>query len=155
MAVDCTAQGLADAAKCIECGVPTGMQFPVLIYLLCQMANNGIAPAFTQTGVSATSSSQIAHGLSSRPRLVEVVMVMKTAKAGCNIGDELNAEQLWNSTQANGFPSITWVAGTTNISISLGYVLASDSVTILGVNQPAGMDVTPGTDFDLTVRAWL
>lgn len=41
MAVACDAQSLVAAAQCIACGIPPGMQFPVLASLLCQIANNG------------------------------------------------------------------------------------------------------------------
>ena len=32
-------QALATAAQCLECGIPPGMQGPVIISLLCQIAN--------------------------------------------------------------------------------------------------------------------
>lgn len=39
MAVPCDSTSLIDAAKCIQC-IPQGMQFQVLVSLLCQIANN-------------------------------------------------------------------------------------------------------------------
>src|SRR6185295_7858778 len=39
MAVDCTPEALANAAKCFEC-LPRGAQLAVMNYLLCQIANN-------------------------------------------------------------------------------------------------------------------
>lgn len=37
----CDPQTLATQAACIECGIPPGMQMPVLIYLFCQILANG------------------------------------------------------------------------------------------------------------------
>lgn len=39
MAVPCDSASLIDLAKCIQC-IPQGMQFQVLVSLLCQIANN-------------------------------------------------------------------------------------------------------------------
>jgi len=40
MPIACDAQSLITAAQCINCNIPLGMQFPVLIALMCQIANN-------------------------------------------------------------------------------------------------------------------
>lgn len=42
MAQQCDAQSLVTQAACLDCGIPSGMQNPIIIYLLCQIA--GIAP---------------------------------------------------------------------------------------------------------------
>lgn len=41
----CDPATLVDAAKCIECGIPQGMQLPVLIYLAAQIAGTSTDPA--------------------------------------------------------------------------------------------------------------
>lgn len=38
----CDSNSLVASATCYDCGIPTGMQQPVIIYLLCQIA--GVAP---------------------------------------------------------------------------------------------------------------
>ncbi|MDB6108314.1 MAG: hypothetical protein JWR69_64 [Pedosphaera sp.] len=35
----CDAQSLVDGARCLECGIPPGMQWPVLVNLFCRWAN--------------------------------------------------------------------------------------------------------------------
>lgn len=37
----CDPQTLINNSSCIACNIPTGMQVPVLIYLLCQIQSGG------------------------------------------------------------------------------------------------------------------
>lgn len=41
MAIACDTNSLLDSAKCYNNCIPQGMQMAVLIYLMCQIANNG------------------------------------------------------------------------------------------------------------------
>ena len=45
MAATCDPQTLAQQGQCLNCGVPTGMQWPVVISLLCQIAGMNCDPA--------------------------------------------------------------------------------------------------------------
>jgi hypothetical protein len=75
MAIACDSTSLVANASCYECQIPQGMQMAVLIYLMCQIANNGTgggagatfgnyggaAPNFTPpsgTGVAIDTSTQ-------------------------------------------------------------------------------------------------
>ncbi len=81
--LNCSPQALADAAACIDCGIPPGMQMPVLISLLCQIANasggggggsgtvtsfsaGNLAPLFTTAVATATTTPALSFTLSTQ-----------------------------------------------------------------------------------------
>ena len=62
MATPCDSASLIASAACYECQIPPGMQMPVLIWLMCQIANgstggggntSGIQGAYANYGGSA------------------------------------------------------------------------------------------------------
>lgn len=58
----CDPTTLVDQAKCIECGIPTGMQLPVLIALAAQIAGVSADPQ-TLMNLAKCDECQVPVGL--------------------------------------------------------------------------------------------
>ena len=52
MATACDPTSLVAGAACIECGIPPGLQKPVIIYLLCQIAGMNCDPTSLVAGAA-------------------------------------------------------------------------------------------------------
>jgi len=142
----CDPQTLTTAAACIECGIPPGMQLPVLISLFCQIATNGVGPGTGFTSVLLPMNAQFwtaNHGLSATPSVWECVIVCVAPDAATLYvaGDETKAVA-WTNADVGSQEFIPGV-NATSIFASAPESLFTNPASGLVVPKGGGLPVTP------------
>lgn len=106
----------------------------------------------TEQTITTAGPLTLAHGLGSKPNLLQLRLICKTTDAGYAVGEEVIIGSSHTSSAAsNGF-GISVILGTTNISIRYG---AAASVFYLN-NKGTGSGVNlTNSSWRLIVRAWV
>lgn len=102
--------------------------------------------------ITSGGSLTLAHGLPSKPPLIQAVIINKTAELGYSIGDEMviNSSQSNSGGSSNRGTSI--VADSTNVNIRYGSAL--DWLAIARKDTGASAAITIA-NWKLIVRAWV
>lgn len=168
MAVACDPQSLINAAQCLNCGIPPGMQNSVLIYLLCQVANQTGSSSAVSYFTQGTASNSYVGGLQTNAGLISSYSIdIQTVRAnntqtasgtagsiaiGRNntaSGNYANAQGYNNkatSTSSVSFGNSNTVSGTNGVGIGrLNTVTGVNAIGIgFGNNPVQGYSVALG-----------
>lgn len=91
----------------------------------------------------------VAHGMSGKPKIIQLWAICTTAANGYSIGDEIFVSDIWTNS-INSINSQIYVDDNTNINIRAG---ATNSFA-LGVKNTGSVVVATTTNFAYQVRAW-
>lgn len=117
-----------------------------------------LTPTFTKSFVSAeqtitaAGTLSLAHGLAEPPRLMEPVMICKTAENGYSVNDIIPANLSVSSSASDNFGASFEISGSTNIVIRFGNNPVS---SFLALNKTTGAAVAlTNANWRLIVRAY-
>lgn len=116
--MSCDPSTLVAQAACVECGIPPGLQMPVLIWLFCQIQQNGVAGGtFASQQFTLNQSTWTAtHGLGATPSFIQTVLVCVANDAGTGFvaGDETPIED-WFFLGSTALPAFSNGKNATNV----------------------------------------
>jgi hypothetical protein len=160
--IPCDAASLIDAAKCIQC-IPPGMQFQVLVSLLCQIANNPggggtTEKSFTSALIPLTATVLLnqAHALGGTPDEVRGVIacVAPDVGSGYTIGDEFDPMTVFNV--GNVTMAFTFGANANNVFAAADAILVGAEANYFVVKKTGGTSqVTSWANFRFKLYATL
>lgn len=105
--------------------------------------------AFTSAEIEITQagSGTVTHGLGEVPKLVQVLLICKTAGAGYEIGDVI----VWGHAIHASDRGVSLLLGTSGIQ----YKYANTSPPFVAINKTSG-NVTglPATEWRMIIKAW-
>ena len=115
-------------------------------------------PVFTKSFVSAeqtitaAGTLSLAHGLAEPPRLMEPVLICKTAENGYSVNDIIPANLSVSSSATDNFGASFEISGSTNIVIRFG---SNAVASFLALNKTTGASVAlTNANWRLIVRAY-